>query len=135
MNKFLKTQDEYYIGLAQSKLSRENGVSPSGVDFYNRWVLRDHNGVYVDHDKYINDIKERHGITTQDLLDYIKTSKHGEEVIETSISALFKTEGVIIIENGKTLVKWKPLNPNEGSMTTSITAGTRRISEVDVNMF
>lgn len=42
-------------------LNRETkGVSPSGNPFDGRWVLRDKDGVYIDHDQYRHDVIERH---------------------------------------------------------------------------
>jgi hypothetical protein len=39
---------------------REYGTTPAGNPMGGRWVVRDAQGVYVDHDQYRNDLEPRH---------------------------------------------------------------------------
>ncbi len=41
---------------------REHGQTPNGNEFGGCWVLRDADGVYVDHDQYRHDLASRNGI-------------------------------------------------------------------------
>lgn len=41
-------------------MRRENGMLPDNIPAKGRWVLRDENGKYVDHDRYSNDLLVRH---------------------------------------------------------------------------
>lgn len=45
----------------KATMRRENGMLPNDIPANNRWVLRDENGKYIDHDRYRNDLLDRHG--------------------------------------------------------------------------
>jgi len=69
-------------------------------------------------------------MTEQEFLAYIKTLKVGERVIETANTCMRGMKGTVYIsENemtkGAICVMW------ENKMGTSITAGTRRLSDVE----
>lgn len=44
--------------------SREDGVTPNGNPVYQRWVLRDPAGAWVDVNQYRHDLFEHHGLRT-----------------------------------------------------------------------
>lgn len=41
-------------------LRREGGESPDGIPFRSRWVFRNPEGKYIDHDQYRNDLAEEY---------------------------------------------------------------------------
>lgn len=51
-----------YVTTDGHVMQREMGKSPNGNEFDNRWVLRDPQGCYLDHDRYSNDLAERHNL-------------------------------------------------------------------------
>ena len=52
--------DHLYLASDGSQLMREdNTLTPGGNPMNGRWVLRDVNGVFIDYDKYRNDLAER----------------------------------------------------------------------------
>jgi hypothetical protein len=54
--------DGKYVAPCGSTMEREpEGESPNGNRFAGRWVLRDKDGNYLDHDQYRHDMMERHG--------------------------------------------------------------------------
>lgn len=64
-----------------------------------------------------------------DVSAYLATLKAGEEVIETGESCMLGKRGVVYesTSGGGTCARW---NLPEGKMGTSLTWGTRRVSEV-----
>lgn len=46
-------------------MQREDGFTPNGNPFADRWVLRGPQGKYVDHDQYRTDLADRHDISLQ----------------------------------------------------------------------
>lgn len=43
---------------------REDGFTPNGNPVGWRWVLRDASGAWVDHNQYMHDLFEHHGLRT-----------------------------------------------------------------------
>lgn len=79
-------------------------------------------------------INDKTGLTGigNDVLDYLKGLKVGEEVIEAGQSGMFGKRGTVYEskDGGGTCVKW---DMGKGSwMGTTVTWGTRRISDVEV---
>jgi hypothetical protein len=75
--------------------------------------------------------------TSEENLAYINSLKAGEEVVEMGKSCMYGIRGVVYIhaERGDVCVRWKlpTTKYNEGGlMGTSVTWGTRRISDVPV---
>lgn len=74
-------------------------------------------------------------MTDDEVRAYLKNLKPGERVVETGQSCMTGKEGEIYIsENegttkGSTCVRWDALPGETGRMGTSVTWGTRRISE------
>lgn len=59
MTQLVATEQEHYINKEEAiTVKREWGMTPYGGDFGGAWVLRVY-GVYVDHDRYRNDLAER----------------------------------------------------------------------------
>jgi hypothetical protein len=53
--------DGKYVSTDGHTIEREStGETPNGNRFAGRWVLRDQNGDYLDHDQYRHDLMERH---------------------------------------------------------------------------
>lgn len=69
MTKYLvETEYEDYRSEDGHRLRRENrAVSPNGNRLHLKWVLRDKDMRYVDHDTYRHDIMARHGFSTTTL--------------------------------------------------------------------
>lgn len=65
-------------------ISREYGQTLNGNSFNGSWVVRNINtGEYVDHDRYCNDLFERHGFNREEFSD-------SKELFEMSVVALLK---------------------------------------------
>lgn len=59
---FREVDHNTYVNDEGWTLEREEGASPAGNQFGRRWVLRDPDGEYVDHDQYRNDLAEEHDL-------------------------------------------------------------------------
>ena len=46
-------------------LEREYGCTPNGNPITGRWVLRDNQGLWIDCDRYRNDVSERNGLVLE----------------------------------------------------------------------
>ncbi len=70
--------------------------------------------------------------TGPDVLAYLKSLKPGEEVIETGESAMKGVKGVVYtsVTHHDTCVRW---DLPEGKMGTSVTWGTRRLTDLPAN--
>lgn len=65
-------------------ISREYGQAPNGNSFNGSWVVRNINtGEYVDHDRYSNDLFERHGFKREEFGD-------SKELFEMAVVDLLK---------------------------------------------
>ena len=63
--------------------------------------------------------------------EYIKSLKPGERVVETGRSCLQGREGTVYhSERGDVCIMWDKKPGESGQMGTSVTGGTRRVSEV-----
>ena len=67
--------------------------------------------------------------TGPEVLDYLHTLKPGERVIETGQSCMTGVQGVVYesTTGGGTCVRWEL---PEGKMGTSVTWGTRRLTDL-----
>ena len=77
---------------------RETGQIPCfdyPIDFNNRWVLRDANGEYVDHDQYRHDLADRHntGTKIEFIEDYDSSTEENIVRVRSSYSGLLKPVG------------------------------------------
>jgi hypothetical protein len=61
MKTFAFNNDKYCSDNGE-QISREYGKTPNGNPLNGRWVLRSKTGVWIDFDKYVNDLAERHNI-------------------------------------------------------------------------
>jgi hypothetical protein len=55
--------DDEYRNNDGTVLRREHGETPNGNPLNGRWVLRNSKGLFIDFDRYRNDIAERNGLT------------------------------------------------------------------------
>lgn len=56
--------DRLYLAADGRQISRESNTrAPNGVPVNGCWVLRDSVGIFIDFDKYFNDLAERHHLT------------------------------------------------------------------------
>jgi len=60
---------EYYQGDSHI-MKREFGKTPNGNEFDGKWVLRDMEGNFIGHDRYRNDLAERHDLSLRDNTVY-----------------------------------------------------------------
>ena len=55
-------REKFLTELGQTIQREMVGETPGGNPFNGRWVLRDKDGVYIDHDRFRHDLWERNGI-------------------------------------------------------------------------
>lgn len=87
---------DLYVGIDNDlSARREHGKTPQGNELNGRWVLRDSEGNWIDHDQYRSDLFSRHGIMeveTGHLLDTV--SKYKARIAEL--------EAELVVEAKKT---------------------------------
>jgi hypothetical protein len=59
--RLIEIELEHYVSTEDHHIRREEGYTPNGNQFGGRWVLRDKDFVYIDHDQYRHDLMARHG--------------------------------------------------------------------------
>lgn len=70
----------------------------------------------------------------QETVAYLKGLKVGERVIETGNCAFKGRKGTVYhSETSGICVMWDKLSGESGQMGTSVTYGTRRISDIQIN--
>lgn len=75
-------------------------------------------------------------LTGQELIDYLNSLQDGERVRETSRSALYGREGVVYRnESGLVCVRWDEHFDEAGQLSTTVTGGTRRVSDMHAFYF
>lgn len=74
MTKYLvEVEHEHYRSAEGHHLRREeHGVSPNGNPFAGRWVLRDKDFKYIDHDQFRHDLMEHHGFVVKSLKEFLR---------------------------------------------------------------
>lgn len=69
-------------------------------------------------------------LTGSALVEYLKALKPGERVVETGRSCLQGREGTVYLgKQGEVCVLWDKKRGEDGQMGTSVTGGTRRVTE------
>lgn len=70
-------------------------------------------------------------MTEDEINAYLRSLKPGERVIETAASALWLQRGTVYLNTtGDICVMWDKDSDDVGQMGTSVTGGTRRLSDV-----
>lgn len=82
---------DLYVGIDNDlSARREHGKTPQGNELNGRWVLRDSEGNWIDHDQYRSDLFSRHGILeveTGHLLDTVSKYKARIAELEAELAA------------------------------------------------
>jgi hypothetical protein len=84
--------------------------------------------------KYKEGIPEADYEHYQQALEYFKTLKAGERVVECGISGLYGRKGTTYFSknDGSLCVLWDERKGEGGQMGTLITGGTRRLEDVEL---
>jgi hypothetical protein len=67
-----------------------------------------------------------------DHMAYLNSFKEGDRVVETSRSAFFGKQGDIYYKDTSPCVRWDPFPGETASMGTSVTGGTRHLSDTNL---
>ena len=62
----IQISDTEYRAADGTTVQREYGKTPNGNNVGGAWVLRDVEGEWIDHDTYINDLRERNKLELVD---------------------------------------------------------------------